>query len=169
MICLWAGNLTANFSKTSNPHLVPCFPHPSRPRRLYIDRCIRTMPKSLAVSTCFMALSNRCSFEDSWELQETLWSSPDCKHLGSWKQPCNIASQLSFLYQFNVILPWSRAVISPPTLTRFWYRRTYHFFNGFKGAVRLEALFFRWFPALFLKYLAKIPFDPKMSHLSYSP
>ena len=86
--------------------------------------------------------ADRCSFEDSCEHQETLWSSPDCKHLESRKQPCNIASQLSFLYQLNVILPWSRAVISPSTLTRFWYRRAYHVFNGFKGAVRLKALFF---------------------------
>ena len=43
---------------------------------------------------------------------------------------------------FPSILPWSRAVISPPTLTRFWYRRAYHVFNVFKGAVRLKALFF---------------------------
>ena len=26
MICPWAGNLTANFSKTSNPHPMPCLP-----------------------------------------------------------------------------------------------------------------------------------------------
>ena len=62
--------------------------------------------------------------------------------LSHGKQPCNIASQLSFLYQLNVILPWSRAFISPPTLTRFWYRQAYHVFNDFKGAVRLKALFF---------------------------
>ena len=43
---------------------------------------------------------------------------------------------------FRSILPWSRAVISPPTLTRFWYRQAYHVFNVFKGAVRLKALFF---------------------------
>ena len=41
---------------------------------------------------------------------------------------------------FPSILPWSRAVISPPTLTRFWYRGAYHVFNGFEGAVRLKAL-----------------------------
>ncbi|CAH3178975.1 unnamed protein product [Porites evermanni] len=35
---------------------------------------------------------------------------------------------------FPSILPWSRAVISPPTLTRFWYRRAYHVFNVFKRA-----------------------------------
>ena len=62
--------------------------------------------------------------------------------LSHGNNPGNIASQLSFLYQLNVILPWSRAVISPPTLTRFWYRQAYHVFNGFKGAVRLKALFF---------------------------
>ena len=86
--------------------------------------------------------ADRCSFGDSCEHQETLWSSPDCKHLESRKQPCNIASQLSFLYPLIVILPWSQAVILPPTLTRFWYRQAYHVFNGFKGAVRLKALFF---------------------------
>ena len=86
--------------------------------------------------------ADRCSFEDSCEHQETFWSSPHCKHLESRKQPCNIASQLSFLYQLNVIPPWSPAVIPPPTLTRFWYPRTYHVFNGFKGAVRLKALSF---------------------------
>ena len=26
MICLWAGNLTTNFEKMSNPHTMPCFP-----------------------------------------------------------------------------------------------------------------------------------------------
>ena len=38
MICPWAGNLTANFWKMSNPHPMPFLPPP--PRRLYIDRCI---------------------------------------------------------------------------------------------------------------------------------
>ena len=38
MICPWAGNLTANFWKMSNPHPIPCAPLP--PRRLNIDRCI---------------------------------------------------------------------------------------------------------------------------------
>ena len=66
---------------------------------------------------------------------------PANTHLESRKQPCNIASQLFFVHQLNVILPWSRAVISPPTLTRFWYRRAHHVFNGLK-AVRLKALFF---------------------------
>ena len=66
---------------------------------------------------------------------------PANTHLESWRQPCNIASQLSFLHQLNVILSWSRAVISPPTLTRFWYRRAHHVFNGLK-AVWLKALFF---------------------------
>ena len=37
MICLWAGNLTANFRKMSNPHPMTCLPHP---RWFYIDRCI---------------------------------------------------------------------------------------------------------------------------------
>ena len=37
MICPWAGNLTANFRKMSNPHPMTCLPHP---RRFYIDRCI---------------------------------------------------------------------------------------------------------------------------------
>ena len=36
MMCPWAGNLTANCWKMSNPHPMPCLP----PRRLYIDRCI---------------------------------------------------------------------------------------------------------------------------------
>ena len=94
--------------------------------------------------------ADRCSFEDSCEHQKTLRSSPDCKHLESRKQPCNIASQLSFLYQLNVILPWTRAVISPPTLTRFWYRRAYHVFNGFKGGSTVKSVIFRWFPPFFL-------------------
>ena len=75
----------------------------------------RTKRKSLSLQQCRYLLpcqhalwpwADRCSFEDSCEHQETLWSSPDCKHLESRKQPCNIASQLSFLYQLNVILPW---------------------------------------------------------------
>ena len=104
---------------------------------LSLEQCLNLLP-------CQHALwrwADRCSFEDSCEHQETLWSSPDCKHLESRKQPCNIASQLSFLYQLS-FCHGTRAVISPPTLTRFWYRRAYHVFNVFKGAVRLKALFF---------------------------
>ncbi|CAH3189576.1 unnamed protein product [Porites lobata] len=40
----------------------------------------------------------------------------------------------AFLPLSAIILPWYTAVISPPTLTRFWYRQAYHVFNGFKGA-----------------------------------
>ena len=43
------------------------------------------MPKSLAVSSCFNFLewTCRCSFEDSCEHQETLWSSKDWTHFES--------------------------------------------------------------------------------------
>ena len=61
--------------------------------------------------------------------------------LSHGNNPGNIASQLSFLYQLS-FCHGTRAVISPPTLTRFWYGQAYHVFNGFKGAVRLKALFF---------------------------
>ena len=37
MICPWAGNLTTNFWKMSNPHPKPCLPP-----RLSIDKCITT-------------------------------------------------------------------------------------------------------------------------------
>ena len=31
MICLWAGNLTTNFGKMSDPHTMPCLPAPPPP------------------------------------------------------------------------------------------------------------------------------------------
>ena len=39
MICLWAGNLTTNFGKMSDPHTMPCLPAPPpHPQHsLYID------------------------------------------------------------------------------------------------------------------------------------
>ena len=41
MICPWAGNLTANFWKMSNPYPMPYLPPPPPPPcRLYINRCI---------------------------------------------------------------------------------------------------------------------------------
>ena len=58
-----------------------------------LEQCLNLLP-------CQHALwpwADRCSFEDSCKHQETLWSSSDCKHLESRKQPCNIASQLSSL------------------------------------------------------------------------
>ena len=40
MICPWAGNLTTNFWKMSNPHPMPCLAPPPPPHWLNIDRYI---------------------------------------------------------------------------------------------------------------------------------
>ena len=66
---------------------------------------------SLAVSTCFCLWTDRCSFEDSCEQQETLLSSPDWKHFKSRNNNRVISPASSFsLSAFYVILLWSRAV-----------------------------------------------------------
>ena len=67
---------------------------------------------------------------------------------------CSIASQPSFLYQLFMSFCYGHgAVISPPTLTRFYYRRAYHVFNDFKFAIleiENQGLFFGCLICLFV-------------------
>ena len=87
----------------------------------------RIMPKSLAVSTCFNFLewTCRCSFEDSCEHQETLWSSKDWTHFESRNNNPAISLVSSpFFISFlchSAIVTSPLIVTSPPTLTRSWY------------------------------------------------
>ena len=59
------------------------------------------MPKSLAISSCFNFLewTCRCSFEDSGEHQETLWSSKDWTHFESQNNnpPISLVSSPFFI------------------------------------------------------------------------